>query len=64
MTQAELRARVNALAARSGMTPDKAVRELEKRDAMDGVAEDVLSNKVIDYLVGNADVRTAEAGAA
>jgi trigger factor len=64
VTQAELRARVNALAARSGMTPDKAVRELEKRDAMDGVAEDVLSNKVIDYLVGNADVRTAEAGAA
>ncbi len=28
---------------------------------MDRVAEEILSSKVIDFLVANADVRTAEA---
>jgi trigger factor len=60
VTQAELRARVGVMAARYGMTPDKAARELEKRDAMDRVAEDVLSGKVIDFLVANAEVKIAE----
>jgi trigger factor len=64
VTQAELRARTNAMAARYGMTPDKMAKELEKHDAMDRVAEEVLSNKVIDFLVANAEVRVAEAGAA
>jgi len=56
VTQAELRARTNAMAARYGMTPEKMARELEKRDAMDRVAEEVLSGKVIDFLVTNAEV--------
>jgi len=60
VTPAEMRGRVAAMAARYGMTPDKAAKELEKRDAMDRVAEDILSGKVIDFLVANADVRTAE----
>jgi hypothetical protein len=51
---------MNAMAGRYGMTPDKMAKELEKRDAMDRVAEDVLSTKVIDFLVANADVRVAE----
>jgi trigger factor len=59
VTQAEIRARVTAMASRYGMTPDKAARELEKRDAMDRVAEDILSGKVIDFLVANAEVRVA-----
>jgi trigger factor len=59
VSQAELRARINAMAARYGMTPEKTAKELEKRDAMDRVAEDVLSTKVIDFLVANADVKTA-----
>jgi trigger factor len=57
---AELRARIAAMAARYGMTPEKAVKELEKRDAMDRVAEDILSGKVITFLVSAADVRTAQ----
>jgi trigger factor len=60
VTQAEMRARIAAMAARYNMTPDKAARELEKRDATDRVAEDILSKKVIDLLVANADVRTVE----
>jgi trigger factor len=59
VTQAELRARVAAMATRYGMTPDKAAKELEKRDAMDRVAEEVLSGKVIDFLVANAEVGVA-----
>jgi trigger factor len=60
VTETELRARVTSMAARYGMTPDKAARELEKRDAMDRVAEDILSGKVIDFLIAHADVRVAE----
>lgn len=57
---AEMRARVASMAARYGMTAEKAGRELEKRDAMDRVAQDILSTKVIDFLVSNADVRVAD----
>jgi len=60
VTSAEMRARVAAMAARYGMTPDKAAKELEKRNAMDRVAEDILSSKVVDFLVANADIRIAE----
>jgi trigger factor len=60
VSKAELQTRMNAMAGRYGMTPDKMAKELEKRDAMDRVAEDVLSSKVIDFLVANADVRVAE----
>jgi trigger factor len=60
VSQAELRARIHAMAARYGMTPEKTARELEKRDAMDRVAEDMLSGKVLDFLVANADVRVAK----
>ena len=64
VSQTELRARIAAMAARYGMTPDKAAKELEKRDALDRVAEDVLSGKVIDLLVAHADIRVAEGAAA
>jgi trigger factor len=60
VSQTELRARIAAMATRYGMTPDKAAKELEKRDAMDRVAEDILSGKVIDLLVAHADIRVAE----
>ena len=60
VSQAELRARIAAMAAKYGMTPDKTMRELEKRDAVDRVAEEILSGKVIDFLVANAEVRVAE----
>jgi len=63
VTSAEMRARVAAMAARYGMTPDKAAKELEKRNATDRVAEEILSGKVIDFLVSNADVRIAEPAA-
>jgi trigger factor len=59
VSQAELRARINSMAARYGMTPDKTARELEKRDAMDRVAEDIVSAKVLDMLIASAELKTA-----
>ena len=56
----EVRARIAAMGARYGMTPEKTERELEKRNATDRVAEDILSAKVVDFLVANAEVTTAE----
>ena len=35
----------NAMAARYGMTAEKTAKELEKRDAMDRVAEEILSEQ-------------------
>jgi len=63
VSAAEVRARIAAVAARYGMTPEKAAKEIEKRNAMDRMAEEILSNKVIDFLVANADVRVAEEAA-
>ncbi|HEX4084255.1 MAG TPA: trigger factor [Chthoniobacteraceae bacterium] len=60
ITNAELRARIAAMAARYGMTPEKAGKELEKNGAVDRVAEEILSNKVIDFLVNAAEVKIAE----
>ena len=60
INNAEVRARIAAMAARYGMTPEKTAKELEKRDALDRVAEDILSGKVIDFLITAADVKTAE----
>jgi trigger factor len=59
VSQAELRARMSTMAARYGMTPEKLARELEKRDATDRVAEEVLSGKVIAFLLANAEVTVA-----
>jgi len=60
VTNAEMRARIAAMASRYGMTPEKAARELEKRDAMDRVAQEILSAKVIAFLVSNASVTAAK----
>jgi trigger factor len=62
VSEAELRARMISMAARYGMTVDKLERELEKRDAVDRVAEEVLSGKVIDFLVANAEVTVGAGG--
>ena len=60
VSSSEIRARIAAMSARYNMTPEKLTRELEKRDAVDRVAEEILSSKVIDFLVANAEVKIAE----
>jgi hypothetical protein len=46
------------MAARYGMTPDKVQKELEKNGALDQVTEEILSGKVLDFLVSSATVQT------
>jgi trigger factor len=58
VTREEFKQRIDAMAARYGMTPDKVQKELEKNNALDQVSEEILSGKVLDFLVSNATVQT------
>ena len=59
--QEEIRRQVAALAARSGMTFEKMAKELENRNAMDRIAEDILTAKTLDFLADAANVQAAPA---
>lgn len=63
VTREELQGRIAALAARYGMAFDKMLKELQKREALDQINEEILTGKVLDFLVANASVQTAEAKA-
>lgn len=52
----ELQARIYVMARSAQVPPDKYVKELEKNNAINQVAESVLSEKVIDFLQQNAKV--------
>jgi FKBP-type peptidyl-prolyl cis-trans isomerase (trigger factor) len=54
----ELLNRIAELARRYGMTVDKLIKELEKHDGLQQVHEEVLTGKVLDFLVSNANVET------
>ena len=56
VTREEFNGRLNAMAARYRMTPDKVRKELEKNNALDQIGEEILSAKVLDFLVSNASV--------
>jgi trigger factor len=60
----EAQARIYVLAKQYEMAPDKFVKELEKRDGMSEIWQQLLHEKVIDFLQQNAkieDVEPAEA---
>jgi trigger factor len=59
VTREELQQRVAAMAARYGMSFDKMLKELEKREALDSVQEEILTGKVLDFLSSNVSVQTA-----
>lgn len=60
----ELFGRVAALAEKYQMTFDKMLKELEKRGALDQIQEELLTGKVLDFLVANASLAPAPAVAA
>ena len=60
----ELFGRVAALAEKYQMTFDKMLKELEKRGALDQIQEELLTGKVLDFLVANASVTDHPATAA
>ena len=58
VTREEFNQRIAAMSVRYGMTHDKVIKELEKNDALDQVNEEILTAKVLDFLVSNATVQT------
>ena len=62
-TQQEFNIRIAQLAQRYEMKPAKLLKELEKRNALDQITEEILTAKVLDFLASTASVTTIPAGA-
>ncbi len=58
-TREELLGRVAALAQKYEMTFEKMLKELEKRGGIDQINEEIITGKVLDFLVSNASVTAA-----
>ena len=61
VTREELFGRIATLAQRYEMTFEKMLKELEKRNALDQIQEEIVTGKVLDFLVANANVTSAAA---
>lgn len=59
VSREEFFGRVAMLAQRYEMSFEKMLKELEKQNAMDGINEEILSGKVLDFLVSSASVKSA-----
>ena len=62
-TQQEFDMRIAQLSARYDMKPEKLIKKLDERNAIDQILEEVLTGKVLDFLSANASVSTIPAGA-
>lgn len=62
-TQQEFDLRIAQLAQRYDMKPDKLIKKLDERNAIDQILEEVLTGKVLAFLSANASVSTIPAGA-
>jgi trigger factor len=60
-TQEEFDQRIAYLASRYEMKPDKLIKKLDERNAIDQILEEVLTSKVLDFLAANASVSTIPA---
>jgi trigger factor len=60
-TQQEFDQRIAYLSARYEMKPDKLLKKLDERNAIDQILEEVLTGKVLDFLSANASVSTIPA---
>jgi trigger factor len=59
VTREELFGRIATLAQKYEMTFEKMLKELEKRGGIDQISEEILTAKVLDFLVANASVSAA-----
>jgi trigger factor len=64
VTKEELLGKVGMLAQRYNMGFDKMLKELEKRNGLDQISEDIMTDKVLAFLVANANVVAAAPPAA
>lgn len=58
VTREELEQRITMMAIRYQMPIEKLRRELDKRQALDSINEEILTGKVLDFLLSNASVET------
>ncbi len=63
VTKEEFNTRIAQLAARYGVAMDKMLKELEQRDALEQVHEEVLTGKTLDFLSANVTVPPSSASA-
>jgi trigger factor len=61
VTEMDLRRRIAQMAARSNMTFDKMVKELQKRGVIDQIREELVTAKALDFVASQATVTTAAA---
>ena len=59
VTRDEFNGRIMQMGQRYGMPYEKMLKELEKREALDQINEEILTGKVLDFLVASASVQTA-----
>jgi trigger factor len=64
VTREELDERIRELAAQYNISVDKMKKELEENDRMNGVAEELLLGKTLDFLKSNVSVETISEPAA
>jgi trigger factor len=62
VTREELLGRVATLAQRAHMGFEKMLKELERRGVLEQIHEEMLTAKVLDFLVSNASLTTAPVG--
>jgi trigger factor len=59
VSREELFGRVATLAERAQIGFEKMLKELEKRNALDQIQEEIVTGKTLDFLVANASVTAA-----
>ena len=59
VTREEFNQHIGMMALRYRMPVEKLQKELQKREALDSVNEEILTGKVLDFLVANASVSSA-----
>lgn len=59
VTREELEARIREQASQYNITVEKMRKELEERDRLDGLAEEILLGKTLDFLKANVSMETS-----
>ena len=62
VTREEMDGRINALAARHGMAREKLIKNLQEREALGQIEEEILLGKTLAFLSANATVETVAPG--
>ncbi|HRZ94745.1 MAG TPA: trigger factor, partial [Candidatus Paceibacterota bacterium] len=61
-TREEIDQRIALLAAQHQMRPEKLRRQLEERDTIDNIADEIVRSKVLDFLQLHARIEELPAG--